>query len=146
MKRLVRDQRQRRSKNLSSDLFYTRLAELRLQLDLLESLLLRVMERMDTMRAEHAPMSQYEDFGFNILSNNLKIAGSRIAFSVVDGLIELAGLSYGYVRNEHSGLEREFRDLRSAALMFSNDRLLQVNGRLVLMDELPVGRIWLRDA
>lgn len=140
--RFVRDQRQSRTRNLNSDLFITRIAELRLKLDLIESLLLRVTERMDKLRSQNAPMASYEDPGYNILVNNLKIAGSRLAFEVADGLIELAGMSAGYLRSDASGLERIFRDLRSAALMYGNDRLLQANGRLVLVEDLPVQRIW----
>lgn len=140
--RFVRDQRQGRSGHIGSDLFLTRLAELRLQLDLIESLLLRVTHRLDELRRQSASMASYEDITHNILVNNLKIAGSRLAFSVVDGLIELGGLNYGYLRNAPSGLERTFRDLRSAALMYSNDRLLQANGQLLLVEGLPVNRIW----
>jgi alkylation response protein AidB-like acyl-CoA dehydrogenase len=121
--RFLQEQRQRRTRDLNSDLFLSRLAELRL-------------------REQHAPFASYEDFGHNILVNNLKIAGSRLAFSVADGLIELSGLNYGYLQSDGSGLERVFRDLRSAALMYSNDRLLQANGRLLLVENLPVNRIW----
>lgn len=140
--RFLLEQRQRRTRDLNSDLFLTRLAELRLDLDLIESLLLRVTHRLDELREQHAPFASYEDFGHNILVNNLKIAGSRLAFSVADGLIELSGLNYGYLHSDGSGLERVFRDLRSAALMYSNDRLLQANGRLLLVENLPVNRIW----
>lgn len=140
--RFVREQRRRRARTLGSDLFLTRLAELRLQLDLIETFLLRVTQRLDELRQQNASMASYEDISHNILINNLKIAGSRLAFSVVDGLIELSGLSHGYLRNDPSGLERMFRDLRSAALMYSNDRLLQANGRLLLVEDLPANKIW----
>lgn len=140
--RFIQEQREKRTRNLNSDLFLTRLAELRLKLDLIESLLLRVADRLDQLRDRQAPMEAYEDLGHNLLVNNLKIAGSRLAFDVADGLIEMAGLNYGYLQSERSGLERVFRDLRSAALMYSNDRLLQANGRLLLVEDLPVSRIW----
>jgi hypothetical protein len=53
---------------------------------------------------------------------------------VVDGLMEVAGLATGYRRTPESPLERIFRDLRSASLMYSNDRLLLASGRLGLLD------------
>ncbi len=140
--RFVREQRERRTRDLNSELFLSRLAELRLQLDLIESLLHRVTVRLDELREQDAPMASYEDLTHNILVNNLKIAGSRLAFSVVDGLIELSGLNYGYLGSSQSGVERVFRDLRSAALMYHNDRLLLANGRLLLVEDLPVNRIW----
>lgn len=142
MARFVRDRRRRHTGDASSDLFLTRLAELRLELDLVESILLRVTRRLDRLRDENAPAAAYEDLAHNILVNNLKIAGSRSAFAVVDGLIALSGLGPGYLRGEGRDLERIFRDLRSAALMYSNDRLLGANGRLVLVEGLPVQRIW----
>jgi len=38
------------------------------------------------------------------------------------------------VRDARVALERRFRDLRSAALMYSNDRLYVANGKLTLVD------------
>ncbi len=143
--RFVRAQRTHRTHDLNSDLFLSRIAELRLQLDLVESLRLRVVRHLDALREQNAPMACYEDFGHQILVNNLKIAASRLAFSVVDGLVELGGLNYGYLHSNPSGLERVFRDLRSAALMYHNDRLLQANGRLLLVEDQPVARIWARE-
>jgi alkylation response protein AidB-like acyl-CoA dehydrogenase len=142
LSRFVQGQRQQRTRDPNSELFLTRLAELRLKLDLIESILIRVTDRLDLLRDQNAPLTSYEDLGHNILVNNLKIAGSRLAFEVADGLIELAGMSAGYLRDDGSALERVFRDLRSAALMYGNDRLLLANGRLVLVEDLPVNRIW----
>ncbi len=142
MQRFLLAQREHRTADLNSDLFLSRMAELRLKLDLVESLLLRVVARLDALRATGVPPSSYEDMGHNILINNLKIAGSRLAFEVADGLIQLAGLGYGYLQGESSGLERTFRDLRSAALMYGNDRLLLANGRLLLVEDRPITGLW----
>ena len=140
--RYLSGQRERRTRDPNSDLFLARLAELRLQLDLVESLLLRVADRLDRLRAEDAPLARYEEVAHNLLVNNLKIAGSRMAFSVADGLVELGGLGGGYLRSHGVGIERTFRDLRSAALMYHNDRLLLANGRLVLVEDLPFSAVW----
>jgi alkylation response protein AidB-like acyl-CoA dehydrogenase len=110
-----------------SDVLYGRLAEVRLNLDLVESLVWRVATQLDELRATGAA-----GIVDPVLVNNVKVAGSRLAFDAVDRLIQLAGMADGYRRHTGVALERVFRDLRSAELMFHNDRLLQANGRLVL--------------
>jgi acyl-CoA dehydrogenase len=50
-------------------------------------------------------------------------------------LIEIAGLTRGYLHDETLGLERVFRDLRSAPLMVSNDHLLQMNAKQMLLQQ-----------
>jgi acyl-CoA dehydrogenase len=52
----------------------------------------------------------------------------------VDRLVQFAGLSRGYARNSPMPLERAFRDLRSASLNYSNDRLLTAIGSLQALD------------
>lgn len=120
-------------RRFGSDLFTTRLAETRLSLDLLESMLRRLIDRYEALRSQRAAADAYEDAAWTIALNGLKVAGSRIAYTVVDTLIEIAGLAHGYLRDESLGLERVFRDLRSATLMISNDHLLQTNAKHMLM-------------
>lgn len=127
------DARERR--RFASDLFCSRLAEARLSLDLLESLLRGLIHRYESMRAAGAPSSAYEDPDWTIALNGLKVAGSRISYATVDLLIEIAGLTRGYLRDETLGLERVFRDLRSASLMVNNDHLLQMNAKQMLMHQ-----------
>ena len=119
-------------RRFASDLFTTRLAEVRLEIDLLESLLRRLIDRYEAMRSAGAPAEAYAEPSWTIPLNNVKVAGSRLAFSAVDQLVQLAGLARGYVRGE-LGLERTLRDLRSASLMVANDRLLQVNASQMLL-------------
>lgn len=114
-----------------SDVSYEKLAEVRLKLDLLESLIWRVATEADDLRTARRAGGP-ADFVDPVLVNNLKLAGSRLAFAAVDQLIDLVGMRDGYQRGSALGLERTFRDLRSGALMFHNDRLIQANGRLVL--------------
>jgi acyl-CoA dehydrogenase len=128
------DARERR--RFASDLFCSRLADARLSLDLLESMLRGLMNRFESMRAASAPPSAYEDPEWAIVLNGLKVAGSRISYATLDSLIEIAGLTRGYLRDETLGLERVFRDLRSASLMVNNDHLLQVNAKQMLMHQM----------
>jgi acyl-CoA dehydrogenase len=131
---LLRNDAQER-RRFASDLFCSRLADTRLSLDLLESMLRSLMQRYESMRAENAPQAAYEEPAWTIALNGLKVAGSRISYSTVDLLIELAGLTHGYLADEVLGLERVFRDLRSATLMVNNDHLLQMNAKQMLMHQ-----------
>ncbi|MGP3999321.1 acyl-CoA dehydrogenase family protein [Streptomyces sp. 8N706] len=118
-----------------SELLFARLAEVRLRLDLLESVILRAAEEADRARARFRADGQ--PVGPDpVLVNNVKLAGSQLAFEAVDSLVDIAGMAEGYRRGGALGLERTLRDLRSARLMFHDDRLKTVNGRLVLAPSL----------
>jgi len=125
------DARERR--RFASDLFCSRLAEARLSLDLLEALLRQIIDRYEKMRSEQASPSAYEDPEWIIALNGLKVAGSRISYATIDLLLEIAGMTRGYLCDEKLGLERVFRDLRSASLMVNNDHLLKMNAKQMLM-------------
>ncbi len=116
LRRYVRWLRQRNSQRatrLDSDLILSRLAELRSRLD-----------------------------PHQIELNNLKIVGSEATFRVVDDLVQLAGLDEGYRATGVVGLEQVFRDLRSASLMYGNERLRQANGRLLLVENSSASALW----
>jgi acyl-CoA dehydrogenase len=119
---------------LDSELLRNRLGKIRMRLDLLEAIISTVASRFEEMRKEGKPASSYRDASFNILINNLKAAVSEYSFEVADRLMELAGLFDGYIEKETGGIERIFRDLRSATLMFKNDRLFDANGLLTLIE------------
>jgi len=121
-------------RRLGSEVFRVKLAEVRLSLDLLESMLDRLVDRYEGMRAAGSPRAAYEDPDWTIALNGLKVAGSRLTFAAADALVGIAGLERGYTRTESIGLERTFRDLRSAALMVNNDDLLQLNAQQLFMN------------
>ena len=79
-------------------------------------------------------MADYEAPAFQIQINELKLVASRRAFSAVNRLMEIGGLRHGYIRNPALPIERVFRDICSARLMYANDRLLVANGKLALLD------------
>lgn len=64
--------------------------------------------------------------------NALKTFAARECFEIVDGLIDIVGLAEGYRTDAESGLERAFRDLRAARLMYSDDKLYRANGALTM--------------
>lgn len=69
-----------------------------------------------------------------LLLNAVKVTASEQCYAAVDELVELAGLRHGYLRGSPLALERALRDLRSASLNYSNDRLHLADGALTLMD------------
>jgi acyl-CoA dehydrogenase len=73
---------------------------------------------------------------FQVLINNVKLTASEHSFSAVNRLVDVAGMHAGYCRSADCGvpLELILRDLRSASLMYANDRLIQANGKLALLD------------
>jgi acyl-CoA dehydrogenase len=132
---ILRDPVRRRSVPLHSDLFAERLAQARLGLDTASAFLRQVAATYDRLRAEYGVDSDaFSSPWFNIHINGLKILASEKAFAIVDQLVQLAGLRYGYLKGSDVALERCFRDLRSASLMYANDKLYVVNGKLSLLD------------
>jgi len=145
LRRYVRWLRQRNSQRatrLDSDLILSRLAELRSRLDPIGALVDKLALRLDRFRQENAPAACYEDPTHQIELNNLKIVGSEATFRVVDDLVQLAGLDEGYRATGVVGLEQVFRDLRSASLMYGNERLRQANGRLLLVENSSASALW----
>jgi acyl-CoA dehydrogenase len=130
----LRDAKASERRQLGSEVFRVRLGEIRMSLDLVAAMLAHLLQRYEAMRADESPASAFDDPDWTIALNGLKVAGSRLTFSAVDGLIGIAGLARGYLRNDALGLERTFRDLRSAALMVNNDQLLQINAKRMFID------------
>jgi acyl-CoA dehydrogenase len=114
-----------------SDLKAARLARIRIDLELASAYLHRVTaevsEARRTARSVDTTVTQ-------IHLNTLKVIASELTFRSVDNLVQLAGLGTGYLRDAAIPLERHFRDLRSAALNYANDRLLTTTGSLTLLD------------
>lgn len=128
---LVRHISTERRQDASSPLVQERIARIRWDLELASGYLGRTTQEVGEARAAGtAPDSA----ALRIHLNTLKLAASELSFSAVDRMVQLAGLSLGYRPNASIPLERAFRDLRSAALNYSNDRLWTANGALTLMD------------
>lgn len=118
----------RRTGSSLSDLDRQRLSRIRLRSDATNSMLNQAIERYRS-----APGSLTTMTG-QLLVNGLKVFASEQTMQMVDELIELVGMRFGYMTDSPLALERAWRDLRSAPLNYSNDRLEQANGTLVLMD------------
>jgi len=125
--RLLRSPAGRKGANLNSELLLMRLSTARQRLDTVNALLWRTLKTIESTEDISAPRVQ-------LLLNALKITASEQCYQVVEDLIDAVGLRHGYLRNSVTGLERAHRDLRSAALNYSNDRLRLADGKLTLLD------------
>lgn len=134
--------REQRRERLGSERLRGQLAEIRLDLDMAAGLHASTLAEVDALWRADAPLIQYEDIGYNLRLNNTKIAVARLSFKVVDALLEIAGMGPGYLHGGPLGLERVFRDLRSASLMYGDERLLHANGRLCLVEGTGMDRLW----
>jgi acyl-CoA dehydrogenase len=120
-----------RGSEKQSELTAERLARARIDLELVGAYLGSVRDEVLSLRRRGASLM---GTATQIHLNNLKVIAAELTFSAVDRLVQVAGLFAGYKRDSSIPLERVFRDLRSASLNFSNDRLLTMNGALTLLD------------
>lgn len=128
---LVRSPSRPRGLDVKSELFRERLARIRIDLELVSAYLDRVIREVLDHRARGASLDAP---AVQIHLNTLKVAGAELTYRSVDNLVQLAGLTLGYRKGSPLALERNLRDLRSASLNFSNDRLSTTIGALSLLD------------
>jgi acyl-CoA dehydrogenase len=126
---LLRSPGMRQNRDISSELLRHRLSMVRARLDAVYALITRALD-IYTVRSE-GPL---DTPAIQLLFNSLKLVASEQCLEAVDGLIEIIGIKDGYLRGSTLGLERALRDLRSASLNYSNDRLHAVDGAQVLLD------------
>lgn len=125
--------RNKLTKKYNSDIIIYRLSHVRLLIDTVEVYLEKLIDTYENCY-QNKELAKLKSNNFNIHLNNLKILGSDNLFKAVNELIEIAGMYHGYLKNQEISLERTFRDLRSASLMYHNDRLKIANGKLLLFD------------
>jgi acyl-CoA dehydrogenase len=118
----------------SFDLKAVRLARIRMTLDVAQTYLMSVAAEVDAARAAGVSL---RGAATQIHLNTLKVMASETSYNVANQLIELCGFELGYTRGA-ARLEQLLRDLRSAAINYSNDRILSATGRLVLLDPASV--------
>ncbi|MBE1582287.1 acyl-CoA dehydrogenase family protein [Nonomuraea angiospora] len=128
---LIRSGQRPRGISTDSDLVRHRLARARIDLELSGAYLLHMRDEVLRRRLAGAPLN---DRPLHIRLDTLKVACAELTFSAVDRLVQLGGAMIGYQRDAPVPLERHFRDLRSASLNYSNDRLLTAIGALTLLD------------
>ncbi|MCR6483506.1 acyl-CoA/acyl-ACP dehydrogenase [Amycolatopsis sp. OK19-0408] len=124
---LLRAKENRRRFNLDSELLLSRLGSARQRVDVVHALLRQTAHQVAAADDLSRPR-------FQLLLNTVKITAAEQCHAAVDDLIDAVGLQHGYLKDSPTGLERSLRDLRSAALNYSNDRLRLADGRLALLD------------
>jgi acyl-CoA dehydrogenase len=124
---LLRNSDTRRGFDLDSELLLSRLAQARTRLEAVNGLLRHTIAVVEHSTDVSGPRTQ-------ILLNALKTTASRECYAAVEELIDAVGMRHGYLANSPTRLEQALRDLRSAPLNYSNDRLLLASGKLGLLD------------
>ncbi|TWV47501.1 acyl-CoA dehydrogenase [Streptomyces misionensis] len=125
--KLLRSPQNRRRADLGSELLLTRLSRARQRIDTVHALLEQTRKTVEQTPDLTVPHIQ-------LLLNGLKITAAEQCYQAVDDLVDAVGMRHGYLKNSPTRLEQSLRDLRSAALNYSNDRLHLVDGKLALMD------------
>ncbi|MEU9256504.1 acyl-CoA dehydrogenase family protein [Streptomyces sp. NPDC048270] len=125
--RLLRGPDGRGRFDIGSELLLTRLSRARQRLDTVHALLRHTLAMVEEGAELHTPSGQ-------LLLNSLKITAAEQCHDAVDDLVTAVGLRHGYLKDSPTRLEQALRDLRSAALNYSNDRLHLADGRLALRD------------
>ncbi|MFJ1777337.1 acyl-CoA dehydrogenase family protein [Streptomyces anulatus] len=128
---LIRSRKQPHNIAVDSDVVRHRLARARIDLELSGSYLLRIRDEVLRRRRTGATL---DERSFQTRLDTLKVVCSELTLSAVDRLVQLGGAMNGYQRDAPVPLERHFRDLRSASLNYSNDRLLGAIGTHVLLE------------
>jgi acyl-CoA dehydrogenase len=130
---LLREVRAGRVRSIDhrSDLASERIALVRTRLESVSAYLHCVVEEV---RGRQARGETLELPAVQIHLNTLKVLAARETFRAADEMIDLAGIRFGYLRNESLPLERLFRDLRAASLTYDDHLLLVSNGSLSLLD------------
>jgi acyl-CoA dehydrogenase len=125
--RYLRSSEGRRRFDAGSELLLSRIAAVRGRLDVVHAVLEAAVRAVSSGRDLAAPPAQ-------LLLNTLKVVAAEECFQAVHELIDVVGVRHGYLADSPLGLERAFRDLRSAAVNYSNDRLRLASGTLALRD------------
>ncbi len=74
----------------------------------------------------------FEEFGFAIRTNNLKLSCSQQLVDIVGRAMLICGIS-GYRNDSKFSIARHLRDAYGAALMVNNDRILKLNATMLVM-------------
>ncbi len=119
----------RQRADLGSELLLTRLSRARQRLDTVHGLLRHTAAAVRDADGDVLSRPSYQ-----MLLNALKITASEECHAAVQDLVDAVGLRHGYLKDSPTGLERALRDLRSASLNYSNDRLHLADGKLALLD------------
>lgn len=87
---------------------------------------------------DQASAEELLDMGWALRLNNLKIACSETAPQIVHRALQIVGV-LGYKNDSPFSLGRHYRDLLSASLMISNERIAAKSASMLLVHKDPLG-------
>jgi len=114
-----------------------RLAEVSQRLQAMRHNWLALATEFDELTARGpASMQELLSIGWALKLNNLKIAASQAAPQIVHEALQITGI-LGYKNDSPFSLGRHYRDVLSASLMISNNRILGKNASMLLIYKDP---------
>jgi acyl-CoA dehydrogenase len=112
---------------LDSEILLRRLSTARMRLETVNGLLRHTVRIVEDEPDRSIPRVQ-------LLLNSLKITASEQCHACAEDLVEAVGMRHGYLAGSPTRLEQVVRDLRSATLNYSNDRLHLTSGKMCFLD------------
>jgi acyl-CoA dehydrogenase len=110
----------------------TRLAEVTVQLQTARQHWQSVAEAFDALPDTPAGRQELSGIPWGLRLNNLKIASSEAAPQIVHRALQIVGI-LGYKNDSPFSLGRHYRDVLSASLMVSNERIASKNASMLLV-------------
>jgi acyl-CoA dehydrogenase len=110
----------------------TRLAEVSTQLQAMRHNWLALAIEFDDLPPGDSGMQELLSIGWALKMNNLKINASESAPQIVHQALQIVGI-LGYKNDSDFSLGRHYRDVLSAALMISNDRIASKSASMLLV-------------
>ncbi len=110
----------------------TRLAEVTVQLQTMKQHWQSVAEAFDALPDTPAGREELSGIPWGLRLNNLKIASSEAAPQIVHRALQIVGI-LGYKNDSPFSLGRHYRDVLSASLMVSNERIASKNASMLLV-------------
>jgi len=134
VKLMLRHPAKRGGFDFSSDLLWDRIGRVQMKIHSAEAFLTHVANAYaEALKSDRR--AGLRSPSFQMLINGLKVFCSEVLFDAVNELVELVGIRHGYLESKDTKLELRLRDLRSASLMYKNDRLTTINGKFCLLGE-----------
>lgn len=110
----------------------TRLAEVQHMLQATRHNWMALAAEFDSIAAAPGQHERLTTIEWALKMNNLKVASSEAAPAIVHRALQIAGVM-GYKNDSPYALGRHYRDVLSASLMISNDRILQKTAAMLLV-------------
>lgn len=110
----------------------SRLASVWTQLQTLKHNWLALAKEFDEIERGRNPREELTSIGWALRMNSLKVSASETAPQIVHQALQITGVM-GYKNDSKFSVGRHYRDVLSAALMISNDRILSKSASMLLV-------------